>query len=65
MKYLIGHGKGTDLAVFAHRQRVLRRLPYKKAMMCVAQKLSRIMYQVLLIIESEVPEFTLYGKTQV
>ena len=47
MQYLNGYAKGTDLSVFAHRQRVIRHLPYKKAMMRVAQKLCRIVYQVL------------------
>jgi len=47
MLYVNGFAKGTDLHVFAHRQRVIRRLPYKKAVMRVAQKLSRIIYQVL------------------
>ena len=47
MLYVNGYAKGTDLSIFAHRQRVLRRLPYKKAVMRVAHKLSRIIYQVL------------------
>ena len=47
MLYVNGYAKGTDLAIFAHRQRVLRQLPFKKAVIRVAQKLSRIIYQVL------------------
>jgi len=45
--YVNGKAKGTDLGIFAHRQRNLRGLPFKKAVMRVAQKLSRIIYGVL------------------
>ena len=47
---LIGRqGHETDLGQYAYQQRHLRQLPFKKAMMKVAQKLTRVIYAVLVL----------------
>jgi len=40
--------RSHDLGRFAYKQRHVRKLPYKKALMKVAQKLARIVYSILL-----------------
>ncbi len=45
--YINGRAPGTDLAEFAHLQYKLRKLPFKKACMKVAFKLSKIVYNIL------------------
>ena len=42
-----GKAKGTDLGDFAYRQRQLRNLPFKKASLKVAFKISHIIYNIL------------------
>src|SRR6056297_1545970 len=39
--------RSHDLGRFAHKQRIIRKLPYKKALIKVAQKLARIIYFIL------------------
>ena len=46
--YVNGRAPGTDLYVFAHRQKVIRGLPFKKAVIRVAHKLAHIIYNVLI-----------------